>query len=106
MAALAALGAGANPVYLGVELPVEDLLGAVERTRAAALALSLVVVPTDQATRAVGALRGGLADEVQLWLGGAGAPNIELPAAVQYIASLEDLEQRVLLLGFASTSAK
>lgn len=106
MAALTALGAGANPLYLGVELPVEDLLGAVELTGAAALALSIVTVPTAQATRSVSALRGGLADEVRLWLGGAGASGIELPDGVEHIESLEDLEQRVVLLGFESASAR
>jgi DNA-binding transcriptional MerR regulator len=105
MAALTALGAGANPVYLGVELPVEDLLGAVEGTGAAALALSLVTVPTPQATRTVSALRGGLADEVRLWIGGAGASAIEIPHKVERIESLGDLEQRVVLLGFESASA-
>ena len=34
MAALTALGAGGNPLYLGLELPVEDLLTAVEATNA------------------------------------------------------------------------
>jgi DNA-binding transcriptional MerR regulator len=103
MAALTALGAGANPVYLGVEVPIEDLLGAVAATGAAALALSLVSIPAAQATRAVGALRGGLANEVRLWLGGSGASDLELPDAVEYIASLEGFEQRVALLGFEST---
>ena len=103
MAALTALGAGANPVYLGVELPVEDLLSAVEGTSAAALGLSLVTIPSSQATRTVSALRGGLARAVHLWLGGAGAIDIELPDAVEHIESLEDLEQRVALLGLEST---
>jgi DNA-binding transcriptional MerR regulator len=106
MAALTALGAGANPIYLGVELPVEDLLGAVEGTGAAALALSLVTVPTPQATRTVSALRGGLEQEVHLWLGGFGASAIELPDAVEHIESLEDLEQRVVLLGFERVTAR
>jgi DNA-binding transcriptional MerR regulator len=105
MAALTALGAGANPVYLGVELPVEDLLGAVEDTGAAALALSLVTIPTSQATRTVSALRGGLADAAHLWLGGAGASDIDLPDAAERIESLEELEQRVALLGFESAGA-
>jgi len=99
MAAITALGAGANPVYLGIELPVEDLLGAVESTGAAALALSLVTIPTPQATRTVSALRGGLADGVHLWIGGAGASDVTVPNAVEPISSLEDLEQRVALLG-------
>jgi methanogenic corrinoid protein MtbC1 len=106
MAALTALGAGANPVYLGIELPLEDLLGAVALTGAAALALSLVTVPTAQAMRSVSALRGGMADEVRLCLGGAGASDIELPDGVERIESLEDLEQRVVLLGFESASAR
>jgi DNA-binding transcriptional MerR regulator/methylmalonyl-CoA mutase cobalamin-binding subunit len=102
MAAITAVGAGANALYLGAEMPVEDLLGAVEDTDAEALALSLVTLPAAQAARIVSALRGGLASEVYLWLGGAGASEVELPQGVEHIASLEDLEQRVILLGVAS----
>ena len=98
MAALTAVGAGANPLYLGLELPVEDLLGAVEETGAAALALSVVTVPESQASRAVHALRGGLPKEVHLWLGGALAGELDLPDGVEVIQSLEALEQRVMLL--------
>jgi DNA-binding transcriptional MerR regulator len=106
MAALTALGAGASPVYLGAELPVEDLVAATETTGASALSLSLVTIPAAQATRMVRALRGGLADEVRLWLGGSGASDLELPDAVEYIKSLEDLEQRVALLGLESTNTR
>jgi DNA-binding transcriptional MerR regulator len=105
MAALTALGAGANPLYLGLELPVEDLLAAVEGTNAAALALSLVTIPAAQAAQAVRALRGGMAPEVHLWLGGSGGRALKLPPAVEQIDSLEDLEQRVLLLGCETWSA-
>jgi DNA-binding transcriptional MerR regulator len=100
MAALTALGAGANPLYLGLELPVEDLLVAVEGTNAAALALSLVTIPAEQAARTVGALRGGMAAEVHLWLGGPGGRELGLPPGTEHIASLEDFEQRTLLLGY------
>jgi methanogenic corrinoid protein MtbC1 len=106
MAALTALGAGANPLYLGAEVPVEDLLGAAEGTGAAALALSLVSVPSAQAIRAVWVLREGLANEVRLWLGGAGTHRIELPGAVVKIESLEDLEQRVALLAHEVVSTR
>jgi len=98
MAALTALGAGANPLYLGAELPIEDLLGAVAESEAAALALSLVTIPPAQAARTVSALRGGLPKEVRLWLGGYGSRGLDLPDSVEYIDSLEDLEQRVLLV--------
>jgi methanogenic corrinoid protein MtbC1 len=102
MAALTALGAGANPIYLGAELPVEELLNAVERTGAAALALSLVMLPIDRARRVVDAIRHGLPQGVHLWLGGAVASSIEPRDGVDKIESLEAFEQRVTLLGFGS----
>ena len=54
MAALAAMGAGSAPIYLGAELPVEELLLAVERTKASALALSLATIDVADAARAAG----------------------------------------------------
>jgi DNA-binding transcriptional MerR regulator len=101
MAALTALGAGADPVYLGVELPVDDLLGAVRDTGAAALGLSVVTAPTAAAARSLRALRSGLAPGVRLWLGGACSGGLDLPEGAERIASLEALEQQVLLLDFA-----
>jgi DNA-binding transcriptional MerR regulator len=105
MAALTALSAGANPIYLGAELPVEDLLDAVERV-AAALALSLVTLPPNRAEQAVRAIRGGLPEEVRLWLGGAAATALEPRDGVDCIDSLEAFEQRVALLGFESTNGR
>lgn len=98
MAALTALGSGGNPLYLGAEVPVEDLLGAVDRVAAAVLAIGVVNLPAAQTESTVGALRGGLADDVGLWVGGAGAANLELPEGVERLGSLEQLEQRVALL--------
>lgn len=98
MATLTAVGAGANPLYLGAELPVEDLLGAVEKTGATALALSIVALPKAPAMRSIHALRSGLPDAVQLWLGGSGVGELELPDSAERIESLEALEQRVMLL--------
>jgi B12 binding domain len=98
MAALTAMGAGANPIYLGADLPVEDMLGAVECSRAAALALSVVSTPDARAARTVGALRGGLPAQVHLWVGGASARGMDLPDGAECIRDLDDLEQRVALL--------
>lgn len=106
MAALAALGAGANPLYLGIELPVEDLLHAVETSNAAVLALSLVTLPAAQATRTVSALRGGLSDEVHVWLGGVSARGVRPTQGVEHIENLEDLEQRVALLAHEGKRAR
>jgi DNA-binding transcriptional MerR regulator len=99
-AAMAALGAGANPIYLGPEVPIDELLRTAERSRAAAIALSAVTQPTADVVRALAALRGGLPSQVQLWIGGAGARAIALPRGVEHLEALEQLEQRVALLGF------
>jgi DNA-binding transcriptional MerR regulator len=106
MAALTALGAGANPIYLGAELPVEELPEAVERAGAAALALSLVTLPPNRAEQAVRAIRGGLPEDVHLWLGGAAASGLEPRDGVDCIDSLEAFEQRVALLGFESANRR
>jgi DNA-binding transcriptional MerR regulator len=103
MAALIALSAGANPIYLGAELPVEELLDAVERTGAAALALSLVTIPPAGAEQAVREIRSGLPDGVHLWLGGAKASTLEPSEGVECIDHLEAFSQRVALLGFERT---
>jgi DNA-binding transcriptional MerR regulator len=100
MAALSAMGAGANPVYLGPELPVEDMLHAVERSGAAALALSVVAAPAGEVAAPLAALRAGLPADVHLWIGGAGAGALTLPPGVERIESFEQLEQRVGLLDF------
>lgn len=98
MAALTATGAGANPLYLGVELPVEELIGAARRSGAAALALSIVTAPAEEALRALAALRAGLPPEVGIWIGGSGAADLALPRGVEQIATLDAFEQRVALL--------
>lgn len=100
MAALTAMGAGANPIYLGAEVPVEDLLAAVEESGARVLALSVVTPPPASSGRAIGAIRGGLRDEVRLWIGGSGSDELDPLDGVDRIGSLEQLEQRVTLLAF------
>jgi methanogenic corrinoid protein MtbC1 len=99
-AALTAMGAGANPIYLGAELPVADLLGAVADTNAAVLALGLVTVPRRQTSRMIEELRNGLPKAVRIWLGGPGAHEIPASDGVEAIASIEELEKRVTLLAF------
>jgi len=100
MAALTAMGAGARPIYLGAQLPLEELTHAVEQTRATALALSLVTIGVADATRILGALRSALAPNVQLWIGGAAAAKLRPISGVERIPTLEALESRVVRLGF------
>jgi methanogenic corrinoid protein MtbC1 len=98
MAAVTALGAGANPVYLGADLPMDELLAAVDVAGALVVALSFVSMPVEQAIRSIAAIRAALPPEVHLWIGGAAASEAEPPAGVERLATLKDLEQRVALL--------
>jgi hypothetical protein len=106
MAALCAMGAGANPVCLGPEVPLEDLLHAVERSGAAALALSIVAQPTSEVAPPLAALRAGLPSHVHLWVGGAGSSALALPPGVERLESFEQLEQRVGLLDYEKPSRR
>lgn len=99
-AALTALGAGANPIYLGAELPVKDLVGAVADVGAAVLALSLVTLPKSQAAQAVATIRSDLPEQIRLWIGGPGAATITAPSGVEQMGNLEEFERRVALLSF------
>lgn len=98
IAALTALGAGGNPLYLGAELPLEEMLGAVEKVAAAALAIALVALPAAEARQAVRSLREQLPAEVELWVGGARALELELPESVVRFASADLLDARVAML--------
>lgn len=98
MGALTALGAGGNVIYLGPDLPTEELLRSVDVVDAAALALSIVTLSNETANRTVAAIRGGLPSRVHLWLGGNGASLVTPQPGVEIIQSFSALEQRVLLL--------
>jgi DNA-binding transcriptional MerR regulator len=103
MAALTALGAGANPIYLGPELPVEELVAATKRTDAAALALSLVTIEVSEASRSVRFAREQLPKRTHLWLGGSGAGKLDPIEGVQTIDTLEAFDARTRLLCIEET---
>src|SRR6476646_1916001 len=95
MAAISAAAEGWSVTYLGPDMPVEELLGAIGQTRAEAVALS-IVQPGDErgVLSALREIRAGLPPRVVLLLGGAGARRIQAgieAAGVRLIDSLADL---------------
>ena len=104
MAALTVLAAGANPLYLGVDLPVEDIIAAVEDTGASALALSLINSSNHQTSPTIHALRSAIRAEVPLWVGGEAGSAIQLPPDTEFVGSYDDFEQKVGLLPFVGRS--
>jgi methanogenic corrinoid protein MtbC1 len=96
--ALVALDLGANAIYLGPDLPTGEIVAAAGATRAAAVAVSTSqCAPFRQRERGVRELRRALPRDVAFWLGGAGSEGLSLPARVEWIRDLEELEQKILL---------
>ncbi len=102
IAALVTLGAGAQPLYLGAELPVSELVYAAGVTGASAVALGAVAQPVAELVRDLESLCDALPPEVEIWLGGPGASGVEVPQRVRLLDVLARLEQRVELLRLAA----
>jgi MerR family transcriptional regulator, light-induced transcriptional regulator len=73
LAALVASGAGWRVVYLGPNLPVDEIVSATSRSGAAAVLLSVVNEPTAPTREALAELSGALPRHVRLLLGGRSA---------------------------------
>ena len=85
-------------LYLGADLPVAELLHAVEATGAKALAVGIVILDAAEANAVVREIRRELSDEVELWVGGSGTAKFEPPPGVEKIDSMQRLEHRVEVL--------
>ncbi len=96
--AVIASEAGGNVVFLGPELPVEEIASAARRIGARAVALGFQQIPPDQAKPLLAELRGALPPSCEVWIGGATAAGLEGPAGVEYLPDLEALERRIALL--------
>ena len=77
LVALQALDAGANVVYLGLDLPAAEIVAAARRAQVAVVGLSLVASENRaHAVHEVKALQRALPAEIELWLGGADAGRV------------------------------
>jgi hypothetical protein len=102
MAAVRTVEAGGHPVFLGPDLPVPEVIAAVESLGAAVVALG--VCRSDGAGLAVRAVRTALPDSVDLWVGGPGAGELGLPPVVTLVTDADDLERKVALLAERGTA--
>ena len=105
MAALTAMGAGAQAIYLGADLPADELTRAVERTRAVGVGLSLVTIDRNEAERFLGEIARVLPPSVHVWVGGRFSPQVSCPPHFEQLESLEDFERRIALVGYDTASA-
>jgi methanogenic corrinoid protein MtbC1 len=98
MATLTAVSTGGNCLYLGADLPVEEVVVAAREFDADVVVMSMVMTRAIEAQRTVTLLRSELEEHVQIWTGGAASAELDAYEGVEYIASFDVLEQRVTLL--------
>jgi DNA-binding transcriptional MerR regulator/methylmalonyl-CoA mutase cobalamin-binding subunit len=101
VAALVAAHAGAEAIVLGADVPEEDLVESVQRSRASVLALGLVTLDAQNAVDFVRRVRERLPARIEIWLGGPGVPRCEPIRGVERVANLDQLAARVALTRLA-----
>jgi methanogenic corrinoid protein MtbC1 len=85
---------GCRLVYLGSDIPLEQITAAAREREAQAVALSVsAAVPLRQASAAIAALRRALPRHTALWVGGAGAPKP--PKGVERFKTLVALDEQL-----------
>lgn len=99
IAALCAQERGARVVYLGCDLPADEIARAALDARARAVGLGIVALDPTLAGREVRALRRRLPETIELWLGGAGAARLaSQPEGTCRVPDLAALDTRLALL--------
>ncbi|MFO0688030.1 MAG: MerR family transcriptional regulator [Myxococcota bacterium] len=101
VAALTAAHAGAEAIFLGAEVPEDDLVASVLRSRASVLALGLVTIESKGAEEILHHLRSRLPARIEIWIGGPGLPRCAPIPGVERIANLDQLASRVALTRLA-----
>ena len=88
---------GRRAIFLGANLPAEQIAQAVRLSKAGSVALSLVGLTPDAARREVEALCKALPADVEVLVGGRRVPEVPgLPERVQVLAGLPELESWLL----------
>jgi len=105
MAAVTAADAGGRPVFLGPELPVDEVVQAADSLGAAAVGIGLCQRDGERLAASLRALRERIPAGVELWVGGPGAEEIPLPRGAARVADAEELERKVALLAQRSAPA-
>jgi methylmalonyl-CoA mutase cobalamin-binding subunit/DNA-binding transcriptional MerR regulator len=106
LVALLALDAGANVVYLGIDLPAAEIVTAARRAQVGVVGLSLVAGENRaHAIHEVKAVQRALPVEIELWLGGADAGRVA--AAIKGCRGLvmDDLSATEIELGRIAVGA-
>jgi DNA-binding transcriptional MerR regulator len=95
VAALCAAARGADPVYLGVDLPADEIAEAARRMDAGVVVLGITMPPDGGVRACVEAIRRALPAGVALWVGGSQSARLgDVPDAIT-IADVRGIERHV-----------
>lgn len=95
-AAIAARAFGAQPIFVGADVPIADLVESTVAARAQALALGFAVSPPETVESILRDVRRALPEEVALWIGGKGIVGCPPLRGVDRIENAKRLEGFVL----------
>jgi methanogenic corrinoid protein MtbC1 len=104
MAAVTAIDSGGNPIYLGPDLPVDEVAGAAHSLAAAAVAVGVCRRDGSEHADSIRGLRTALRDGVEIWVGGPGSGQLELPSGASHVADVDELRRKVSLLGLRGST--
>ena len=96
VASLVTANSGADVVFLGAEVPLEDLATAVEGSRADVLALGFVTGEPSEVADSLKILRRRIDKRVAIWVGGRGITGVESIPGVDRADNFDRLEAFVL----------
>ena len=106
ISAITAASAGVNVVYLGAELPADEIVRAAAMSQARAVALSVVEIGGATTAKATARLRKALRSDVELWIGGRAAKGLRERKGVERIDSMRGLEEQVERLRLSQESSQ
>jgi DNA-binding transcriptional MerR regulator len=107
IAALVASSAGADAIYLGVDLPANEVARAASHVNARAVALGTVALDPGDTASYLRALRRDLDRSVSVWIGGDGGRRVKkLPDGVTFTESYDDLEARIREISAEATDSR
>ena len=101
LSSLLAASQHCNCFYIGVDLPWQELIIASEKIQPTIITLSVMSYPPPaKVIEDLNSLAERLTDNIQLWIGGAGAQSLhkqkQLPARFIFAASLDDFNNRLV----------
>lgn len=104
MAAVAAADCGGRPIFVGGNLPLQEIVDAAASLGAAAVAVGVSRVNGGDLAATLEALRKALPARTELWIGGPGVASLCLPPSAHAIADLDELERKLALLAVRAPS--